>query len=239
MVGGLGVLFSEEEEEYPSQPSVPNPYAASSSSDEELEDDLDRVAEVRRSLRQPVSARAKKGWIAHQSVFPPSSSSSASLSDKETEDETDDEAVPSTSLHEPLLGHDDEERLAVKIPARLQVYHGRFGHWEREGLRKHKGGQASVADVGLTADATFLALWLTSLLGVVIGLFFVWGSTDVRPCRMESADISPLPKRPYQGPLWYRCSPFYSSSFFRLSLCHLCSSSCFDEQCDQSYWPRQ
>ena len=139
-VGGLGVLFAEEEEDgFSSQPTVPNPYAASSSSDEEIEPELDQIAEVRRSLRQPLSERAKKGWIAHHSVFPPSSSSSASESDKDTEAETDDEPAPSSDLREPLLGH-QEERSSDTIPARLQVYHGRFGHWEREGLRKHKGG---------------------------------------------------------------------------------------------------
>jgi hypothetical protein len=29
--------------------------------------------------------------------------------------------------------------MTTKVPVRLQVYHGRFGHWEREGLRKYKG----------------------------------------------------------------------------------------------------
>jgi hypothetical protein len=142
MDGGLGVLFAAaedvEEDGFPTQPTVPNPYAASSSSDEELEQDLAQVAEIRRSLRQPISDRAKKGWIAHQSVFPPSSSSSASESEKETEDETDDEGPPPPDLREPLLGNQDE-RPAPTIPIKLQVYHGRFGHWEREGLRKRKG----------------------------------------------------------------------------------------------------
>jgi hypothetical protein len=72
-------------------------------------------------------------------------------------------------LEEPLLGPDELERTRGargKVPVRLQVYHGRFGHWEREGLRKYK-------------DSGFLALWLTSILAVLIGLLFVWGSTDV------------------------------------------------------------
>ena len=83
--------------------AVPNPYAPSSSeSDEEIEADLDEVATVRRSLLRPqppaiksASERAKKGWLAHQSIFPPSSSSSLSSSenesDKETESETDED----------------------------------------------------------------------------------------------------------------------------------------------------
>ena len=29
------------------------------------------------------------------------------------------------------------------------------------------------------SDSGYLALWLTSLLGVLVGLCFVWGSTDV------------------------------------------------------------
>jgi hypothetical protein len=83
-------------------------------------------------------------------------------------------------LEEPLLGPDelDAQGRATKVPVRLQVYHGRFGHWEREGLRKYKG--ELTASVTLTEDSGFLALWLTSLLGVIIGLGFVWGSTDVR-----------------------------------------------------------
>ena len=178
---------------------VPNPYAASSSESEvEIEVNLDEVAAVRRSLLRshsaigkPVSERAKKGWLAHQSIFPPSSSSSSgSESDKETEDETGDDE-PSrkmgksrqktasqsrdrdgggdmaaegfllsqselyhvstriapyngpSDLEEPLLGPDDLEAdrdgRSGKVPVRLQVYHGRFGHWQREGLRKYKG----------------------------------------------------------------------------------------------------
>lgn len=81
--------------------------------------------------------------MAHQSVFPPSSSSSADESDKETEAETDDEAPPA-NLHEPLLNEDTHVR-ATKAPVRLQVYHGRFGHWEREGLRKYKGRASTSA----------------------------------------------------------------------------------------------
>jgi hypothetical protein len=138
MDGGLGVLFSEEDD-IPHH-SVPNPYAPSSSSEDEIEPDLDRVADIRRSVRQthPISDRARKGWIAHQSVFPPSSSSSATESDKETEEDTDDEGeAPPSNLREPLLAPEGVDR--TKIPVRLQVYHGRFGHWEREGLRKYKG----------------------------------------------------------------------------------------------------
>lgn len=133
---------------------MPNPYAASSSS-EEIEPDLERVDALRTH---------RKGWIAHQSVFPPSSSSSAT---EESEHETE-----SDGLDEPLIQEN------VKTPTRLQVYHGRFGHWEREGLRKYKG-ELSFA-TGLTPDSAYLALWLASILGVLIGLCFVWGSTDVR-----------------------------------------------------------
>lgn len=28
-------------------------------------------------------------------------------------------------------------------------------------------------------DSGFLALWLASLIGIIVGLLFVWGSTDV------------------------------------------------------------
>lgn len=211
--------------------TIPNPYAPSSSeSDEELEPDLEEVETIRRSLvRQPpgsgsskqvqrrVSDRSKKGWLAHQSIFPPSSSSSSSETDeseKQTEEDSEDErmammgrsrkarSTPRTrgtieeeeeeddaegydlspselyqankqvereDLEAPLLGPDELERtrgVKGKVPIRLQVYHGRFGHWEREGLRKYK-------------DSAFLAMWLTSILGVLIGLIFVWGSTDV------------------------------------------------------------
>jgi hypothetical protein len=162
-----------------------------------VEADLEEVETIRRSLRKqsqpqpaPLSERAKKGWLAHQSIFPPSSVSSSddSESEKETEDESGDERSrmmgrsrrkersrsksrdaadvegymlsPSelyhastnppvdeqTDLEEPLLGPDELERTrggkATRVPVRLQVYHGRFGHWEREGLRKYKGETA-------------------------------------------------------------------------------------------------
>jgi hypothetical protein len=124
---------------------------------------LDQVAQVRRSLvgrSQHRNSRPKKGWLAYQSVFPSSSSSEASESEKETEDDSDDDrigmmgqsrrkpslppAVPQLSgggetLEEPLLGPDEITQMTTKVPVRLQVYHGRFGHWEREGLRKYKG----------------------------------------------------------------------------------------------------
>ena len=202
--------------------SIPNPYSRSSSeSEDEIEPDLEEVEIMRRSLRatpagigskkEPISERAKKGWLAHQSIFPPSSSSSSETdeSEKETEEDSADERVgmmgrsrrvktqreveddededevdgyvlspselqderrmPGEHLDEPLLGPDELDQARSgngKVPIRLQVYHGRFGHWEREGLRKYK-------------DSGFLALWLTSILGVLIGLLFVWGSTDV------------------------------------------------------------
>jgi hypothetical protein len=186
--------------------TVPNPYALSSSeSEDELEPDLDEVATVRRSLARPApiraatSERSKKGWIAHHSVFPNSSSSSSSDngedSEKQTESETEDERsvmmgrskrkakarardtnspdgdlagyavspsagfgsseAPETDydndLEEPLLGPDDLEGRGgskMTIPNRLQVYHGRFGHWEREGLRKYKGKLDTSFDQG-------------------------------------------------------------------------------------------
>ncbi|WVF66040.1 hypothetical protein IAT40_000778 [Kwoniella sp. CBS 6097] len=86
-----------------------------------------------------------------------------------------------SNLEEPLLGPDElnegrGERRG-RIPVRLQVYHGRFGHWEREGLRKYK-------------DSGPLALWLTSLMGVLIGLCFVWGSTDPPPKSPEATPRS-------------------------------------------------
>jgi hypothetical protein len=43
------------------------------------------------------------------------------------------------SLDQPLLEPDEMEARGGKVPTRLHVYHGRFGHWEREGLRKYKG----------------------------------------------------------------------------------------------------
>jgi hypothetical protein len=180
---------------------------------------LEEVDIMRKSLRtpgglgkkkEPISERAKKGWLAHQSVYPPSSSSSSETdeSEKETEEDSADERVgmmgrsrrvkskrqeevddededevdgyvlsPSElqdrhmpgGLDEPLLAPEELDQVRAgtgKVPIRLQVYHGRFGHWEREGLRKYK-------------DSGFLALWLTTIMGVLIGLLFVWGSTDV------------------------------------------------------------
>lgn len=160
---------------------IPNPYESSSESEDEDEGEpemaLDEVDTVRRSLlrphpqqqREPLSERAKKGWLAHQSVFPPSSSSSSDdESDKETESESGDgesrftnggqglyeggadssnlydtRTIPAaynvaTNLEEPLLAEEDGQRES-RVPVRLHVYHGRFGHWEKEGLRKYKG----------------------------------------------------------------------------------------------------
>lgn len=162
---------------------IPNPYEFSSESEGEDEGEpemaLDEVDTVRRSLlrphpqqqqRRPLSERAKKGWLAHQSVFPPSSSSSSEDdTDKETESESGDgelrftngghqgsyeagadssnlydtRTIPAaynvaTNLEEPLLGEEDGQRES-RVPVRLHVYHGRFGHWEKEGLRKYKG----------------------------------------------------------------------------------------------------
>ncbi|CAK9785569.1 hypothetical protein CC85DRAFT_284461 [Cutaneotrichosporon oleaginosum] len=174
---------------------IPDPYGVSSDSEGELEPDLDQVAKVRRSLLKPnppapKDGRSRKGWLAHQSVFPPSSSSSeASESDKETEDESivngsglmgrsrrlptlaapnPDSTAYQDALNEPLLGPDEIAQLTTRVPVRLQVYRGRFAHWEREGLRKYK-------------DPAFLALWLTTLLGVLFSLLFVWGSSDPPP----------------------------------------------------------
>lgn len=39
--------------------------------------------------------------------------------------------------------------MTTRVPVRLQVYHGRFGHWEREGLRKYKG-EGSYQETSLT-----------------------------------------------------------------------------------------
>lgn len=66
------------------------------------------------------------------------------------------EADMRTDLEEPLLGPEDLDRRGigkVTIPNRLQVYHGRFGHWEREGLRKYKGGS--------TSQRPYTVQWLT------------------------------------------------------------------------------
>ncbi|WRT63851.1 uncharacterized protein IL334_000776 [Kwoniella shivajii] len=262
---GVGLLFAAPEDSGPknssdasrgNERSIPNPYAASSSESEveeeeeegEPEIDLDEVATVRRSLLKPsihqqkksVYQRSKKGWLAHQSVYPASSSSSGEEdedSDKQTESESEEEIpkmggnrrksrsrsrdkdddndndqdqtqgyllspselynvsaglhdaqdIPS-NLEEPLLGPDDLDegrgQRRGRVPVRLQVYHGRFGHWEREGLRKYK-------------DSGFLALWLTSLMGICIGLGFVWGSTDPPP----STPGTPTPSAPSFVPL--------------------------------------
>lgn len=184
---------------------IPDPYGASSDSEGEIELDLDRVAEARRSLLKPTPAaprdgRSRKGWLAHHSVFPSSSSSEASESDKETEDESvvhqrfglmgqsRRQPPPATpipvstayqyALDEPLLGPDEVAQMTTRVPVRLQVYHGRFGHWEREGLRKYKG-ELTPPRLANSTDPAFLALWLTTLLGVLFGLLFVWGSSDV------------------------------------------------------------
>lgn len=56
----------------------------------------------------------------------------------------------------------------VTIPSRLEVLDDRRGYWAggKEGLRKYH-------------DPVWLGVWLFSVLGVLIGLCFVWGGTDV------------------------------------------------------------
>ncbi|WOO76951.1 CTL-like protein [Vanrija pseudolonga] len=213
---GIGLLFDRSETDErpgPRQPPtysrrpVPDPYGPSSDSEGELEDDLDQVAAVRRSLVGPSDnsrkSRTNKGWLAYQSVFPSSSSSEATESEKGTESDDSDaggmgvmgqsrgkpriaddpfQGGTGSTLEEPLLGPDEITQMTTRVPVRLQVYHGRFGHWEREGLRKYK-------------DSGFLALWLTSLLAIVIGLMFVWGSTDPpseSPNHRRAPSIIPL-----------------------------------------------
>lgn len=165
---GVGLLFDGTSSggtatEHGRRHAVPDPYGPSSDSEGELEADLDRVAAMRRSLRNSGSAaagpsnRGKKGWLAYQSVFPSSSSSDSSRASKDSDPEEDDSfgydrapqnhqlgSVPQlegdrSALEEPLLGADDVAHLTTRVPVRLQVYRGRFGHWEREGLRKYKG----------------------------------------------------------------------------------------------------
>lgn len=157
--------------------AVPNPYGASSDSEGEIEADLDRVAAMRRSLRSGASAaagpsdRGKKGWLAYQSVFPSSSSSESSHDSKASDCEDDSfgynqapqgyhlSGVPQlegdrSALEEPLLGADDVAHLTTRVPVRLQVYRGRFGHWEREGLRKYKGEHLTIRSANHQTSAS-------------------------------------------------------------------------------------
>ncbi|RXK38717.1 hypothetical protein M231_04027 [Tremella mesenterica] len=201
-----------------SKKGVPNPYETSS--EEEAEMPIDVVASVRQSLirppqpaQKPLSKRAQKGWLAHQSIFPASSSSDSEESDKITEEDSeigeqdedeDDEgymlspselykasmrppAYSGGNLQEPLLGPDEliseRDGRRTTVPTRLHLYQGRFGHWEGDALRKYK-------------DSPFLALWLTSLLGLLIGLFFVWGSTDPPPDAPTRPALSIIPLLP-------------------------------------------
>ncbi|EIW67934.1 hypothetical protein TREMEDRAFT_40073 [Tremella mesenterica DSM 1558] len=157
-----------------SKKGVPNPYETSS--EEEAEMPIDVVASVRQSLirppqpaQKPLSKRAQKGWLAHQSIFPASSSSDSEESDKITEEDSeigeqdedeDDEgymlspselykasmrppAYSGGNLQEPLLGPDEliseRDGRRTTVPTRLHLYQGRFGHWEGDALRKYKG----------------------------------------------------------------------------------------------------
>jgi hypothetical protein len=49
----------------------------------------------------------------------------------------DDQSYAGGGVGVPSQG--EMEARGGKVPTRLHVYHGRFGHWEREGLRKYKG----------------------------------------------------------------------------------------------------
>lgn len=73
-----------------------------------------------------------------------------------------------------------------EIPRRLEVFKGRLGVW---GELRSEGGVARYKDAG------FLALWLTSVLGIIIGLCFVWGATDPAP-----SPPSAPPTQPYRTP---------------------------------------
>lgn len=163
--------------------TVPDPYGPSSDSEGEIETDLDRVAAVRRSLRGGApgisgpNGKGKRGWLAYQSVFPSSSSSESSHDSKNSGQEEDESfgydhapqgyhvgSVPQlegdrSALEEPLLGADDVAHLTTRVPVRLQVYRGRFGHWEREGLRKYRGELLGHMEPNLQ----ILASWLCGL----------------------------------------------------------------------------
>ncbi|EJT50677.1 hypothetical protein A1Q1_08229 [Trichosporon asahii var. asahii CBS 2479] len=178
--GGLlfdGTLSGGTATDHGTHRAVPDPYGPSSDSEGEIEADLDRVAAMRRSLRGGASAapgqagKGKRGWLAYQSVFPSSSSSESSQNSKDSDPEEDDSfgyerapqgyhvgAVPQldgdrSALEEPLLGADDVAHLTTRVPVRLQVYRGRFGHWEREGLRKYRGSNETKAATTLDLAA--------------------------------------------------------------------------------------
>jgi hypothetical protein len=139
--GSIGLLFAEH--------NTGSPHAkrleldAPSDSEDEL--DLDEVARIRRlDVVAPPSERAKRGWLAHQSVFPPSASSeSSSQTEKDTESASDDVndgedggSDEPEGLNIPLLG-DGFPHLAP--PARLQVSDGRFAHWDASRIKKYHG----------------------------------------------------------------------------------------------------
>lgn len=78
----------------------------------------------------------------------------------------------------------DLEPAPVVVPQRLEVYQDTFGHWKGRGARSRYKGERDeslprVLLIPRSADSPFLALWLASLMGIMIALCFVWGSTTV------------------------------------------------------------
>ena len=124
-----------------------------------------------------------------------SSSSSASF----TDGSYDDDDLGSSEGEDDLsdAGFDDPTRLndpialgveGVEVPPRLEVLDDRMGYWAngRETIAKYNGKSSYRDDLEFArsshlylVDPLWLALWLFSLVAVMVGLCFVWGATDV------------------------------------------------------------
>jgi hypothetical protein len=136
------------------------------------------------------------------------SSSTGSFTDGSYDDDDD---LGSSEGEEDLYdaGFDDPRRLhdpialgveGVQIPPRLEVLEDRTGYWAsgRGTVAKYNGkpcatggstATVSADRLGVTfKDPLWLALWLFSVVGVLIGLCFVWGATDVSSSLVHTKD---------------------------------------------------
>ena len=126
-------------------------------------------------------------------------STASSSSGSFTDGSYDDDDLGSSEGEDDLsdAGFDDPTRLndpialgveGVEVPPRLEVLDDRMGYWAngRETIAKYNGKYTFRSDFELECsyraylvDPLWLALWLFSLVAVMIGLCFVWGATDV------------------------------------------------------------
>ncbi|KAI5450338.1 hypothetical protein NCC49_003121 [Naganishia albida] len=99
-----------------------------------------------------------------------STSTASALSRSSPDSRTLDPQRSRSRREESMRDPEEEEGEVMQdVPQRLEVFQDPFGHWRARG----KGERYR--------DSPFLALWSASLMGILVGLCFVWGSTTASP----------------------------------------------------------